>query len=340
MDLAEFAVPRPSEEEYEKAALAACDDAIRVGLTAVHCIIASEAELRTLVKLGAAGKLPLRFYVLIPPTLLGSARKLGVCTGFGNDHVRLGAVKLFTDGSLGARTAALDEPYSDDLTTRGVIIYNQEDLDKLVIEAHDSDFQVAIHAIGDRAVGMALDSIERASRVGPKRLRHRIEHSSVLSKSLVDRFRALQVTASMQPHFITSDYWLVERLGPERASMTYPLASLLRANVSVVAGSDGPIDPIGPLTGIASAVNRPGPEAIRVEEAVAMYTRNAAYASFEENEKGTISPGKFADLTALQEDPMESQPNAISKIKVRFTMVGGRIVYQSTPSPRNKSRKG
>jgi len=332
MDLAEAVMPRPSEADYEKATLVACEAAIRAGLTTVHCIISSEMELRTLLKLRAVDRLPLRFYVLIPSDQLSAAKKLGLRTGFGDERVRLGAVKIFTDGSLGARTAALEEPYKDDPTNRGVVIYSQEDLDKLVEEAHDSNFQVAIHAIGDRAVGMALNSIEKATARNPKNLRHRVEHASVLSKRLIDRFRTLQVTASVQPHFIASDYWLKERLGTERASMAYPFASLAHANVMVVAGSDCPVDPLAPLAGIAAAVNRPGSkEAIGVEEAITLYTRNAAYASFEEKKKGTITPGNYADLIALQEDPRKTKAGAIADIKVILTMVGGRVVYQSTP---------
>jgi hypothetical protein len=333
MDLIEAVVPRPSKEDYERATLAACEDAVRAGLTTVHCIISSEMEFRTLLNLEATGRLPLRFYVLITPEMLTAAKKLGLRTGFGNGLVRLGAVKIFTDGSLGARTAALEEPYADEPTTRGVVIYSQEDLDKLVADVNDSGFQVAIHAIGDRAVNMALSSIEKATGPRPKNLRHRIEHASVLSKSLIDRFRESQVTASVQPHFIISDYWLTERLGTERASMTYPLASLLRTGVTVVAGSDGPIDPIQPLTCIAAALDRPGSkEAIGVEEAIALYTRNAAFASFEENEKGTIAPGKYADLVVLHQDPMRTKGTAIANINVLLTVVGGRVVYQSTPS--------
>jgi len=330
MDLMEKAVPRPTEEDYEKAVVAASEAAVRAGLTSVHCIISSESELKTLVKLGSAGRLPLRFYVLITPEQLSAAKKLGVQTGFGNERVRIGAVKIFTDGSLGARTAALEKPYDDDPTNRGVIIYSQEDLDKLVADIHNSGFQVAIHAIGDRAVGMALNSIEKATGSGPRNLRHRIEHASVLSKSLIERFRTLHVTASVQPHFIASDYWLKERLGTERASMSYPLASLIRAGVSVVAGSDCPIDPIEPLTCIPPAVDRPGSkEAIGVEEAIALYTRNASYASFEEKEKGTIAPGKYADLVALHQDPMKVEASDIADISVVMTMMGGRVVYQS-----------
>jgi hypothetical protein len=330
MDLVEAVAPRPTEDEYERSTLAACEDAVQAGLTTVHCIINSEMELRTLLNLEAADRLPLRFYVLITPDQLRAAKKLGLRTGFGNEYVRIGGVKIFTDGSLGARTAALEETYRDDPTNRGVIIYSQEDLDKLVRDAHDSDFQVAIHAIGDRAIAMALNSIEKATGLAAKNSRHRIEHASVLNKSLIDRFRTLHVTASVQPHFIASDYWLKERLGTERASMTYPLASLTRAGVTVVAGSDGPIDPIQPLACIGAALERPGTnEAISTEETIALYTRNAAYASFEEKQKGTITPGKYADLIALQEDPMTANADAIANIKVILTMVGGRIVYQT-----------
>ena len=330
VELVERRIPVPTVEEYENAILAACRKAAEAGLTSVHCILSSEVELKALLKLRREGRLPIRFYVLVPASNLRTAKQLGLSTGFGDEWVRLGSVKIFTDGSLGARTAALDAPYNDDPMNSGVIIYGQEQLDEIVAEAQGSDFQVAVHAIGDRAIGMSLEAVGKAVSGAPrKQLRHRIEHASVLNPELIKRLRESGLIVTVQPHFVVSDFWVNQRLGPSRARFTYPFKSLLHAGLIVVGASDCPVEPLAPLLGIAAAVNRRGPEALVAEDAVALYTRNAAYASFEENLKGTIAPGKYADLVVLEEDPRKARPSEIGGITVLMTMVGGRIAYRS-----------
>jgi hypothetical protein len=330
VELIERRIPIPTLEEYENATLAACQKAAEAGLTSVHCILGSEVELKALLSLRKKGRLPIRFYVLIPASHLKTARQLGLSTGFGDEWVRLGGVKVFTDGSLGARTAALDAPYNDDPMNCGVTIYSQEQLNEIVAEAQCSDFQVAVHAIGDRAIGMSLEAVGKAMRGTPgKHLRHRIEHASVLNPELIRRLKECRLTVTVQPHFVISDFWINQRLGPGRARFTYPFKSLLQAGLTVVGASDCPVEPLAPLLGIAAAVNRQGPEALVAEDAIALYTRNAAYASFEENLKGTVAPGKYADLVVLEEDPSRVRPSEISEIAVLMTMVGGRIVYRS-----------
>ncbi len=327
-DLVLKAIPKLTLDDYEEAIVAASQRALEAGLTTVHCITGSEPELRSLLKLRSEGRLRLRFYVFIPVEHMEAARYLGLRSGFGDEWIRLGGIKVFTDGSLGARTAALEEPYADDPKNRGVAIYNQQQLNEIVAEAHRSDFQIAAHAIGDRAIDMALHAFAKVNKSMPKENhRHRIEHASVLDHTLIRRIQELGLIASVQPHFNVSDFWVEQRLGKERASLTYPFASLLRAGVKVVAGSDCPVEPLTPLSGIEAAVNRTPPEALGVEDAIALYTRNAAYASFDENTKGTIIAGKLADLVILQEDPRKVPPSTISKIRVLKTMVGGRIVH-------------
>lgn len=335
-DLVERYIPEPSAEDCETAALAAGRIAVGAGLTSVHCIISSERELRALLNLKLEGRLPLRFYVFIPPEQMGAIKQLGLTRGFGDDWVRLGGIKLFVDGSLGARTAALEAPYTDQKDNRGVAIYTQKDLDRVVAECHLENLQVAIHAIGDRAIAMALDSVRKVKSGAPhKDSRHRIEHASVLNPELVHLFKHLEVIASVQPHFVVSDFWIEQRLGRERSKYAYSFSSLLRAGVMTVAGSDCPIEPLSPLQGIQAAVTRPGSdEAIGVEDAVKMYTRNAAYASFEEKTKGTISPGKLADMVVLSRDPYLVPANSIKQIDVLMTIVGGRIVYSSPSCPK------
>ncbi len=332
VNLVDRTIPQLTMDDYEEAAVAACHRALEAGLTTVHCIISSELELKTLLKLKAEGRLPLRFYVFIPVEQLKAAIALGLRSGFGDEWVRLGGVKIFTDGSLGARTAALEAPYADEHENRGVAIYNQQQLDEILAEAHRSDFQIAAHAIGDRAIAMALQAFAKAFSSTPKKdLRHRIEHASVLNADLIRRIRELGLLASVQPHFNVSDFWIEQRLGAERASLTYPFSSLLRAGVRVVGGSDCPVEPLTPLSGIEAAVNRSGEEAVAVEDAISFYTRSAAYASFGENVKGTITPGKLSDLVVLEKDPRKVSPSMISGMRVLMTMVGGRIVHPHRP---------
>ncbi len=327
-DLVLKAIPKLTLDDYEEAIIAASQRALEAGLTTVHCITGSKQELRSLLKLRAEGRLRLRFYIFIPVEHMEAARYLGLRSGFGDDMVRLGGIKVFTDGSLGARTAALEEAYADDPTNRGVAIYSQQRLNEIVAEAHRSDFQIAAHAIGDKAIVMALHAFAKVNKSMPKENhRHRIEHASVLDHTLIRRIQELGLIASVQPHFNVSDFWVEQRLGKERASLTYPFATLLRAGVKVVAGSDCPVEPLTPLSGIEAAVNRAPPEALGVEDAIALYTRNAAYASFDENTKGTITAGKLADLVILEKDPRKVPPSMISKIRVLKTMIGGRIVH-------------
>jgi predicted amidohydrolase YtcJ len=330
VELVERWIPVPHVEEYENAILAACRNAAEAGLTSVQCILSSEVELKALLKLRRERRLPIRFYVLVPASQFTLAKQLGLSTGFGDEWVRLGSVKIFTDGSLGARTAALDAPYNDDPTNSGVIIYGQKQLDEIVAEAQGSDFQVAVHAIGDRAIGMSLEAIAKAVSTPPrKQLRHRIEHASVLNPELIKRLGESGLIVTVQPHFLVSDFWVGQRLGPSRARFTYPFKSLLQAGLIVVGASDCPVEPLEPLLGIAAAVNRQGPEALLAEDAIALYTKNAAYASFEENLKGTIAPGKYADLVVLEKDPSKVRSSGIGRITVLMTLVGGRIVYRS-----------
>jgi len=330
VDLVSRAIPSLELNDYVNAALTACQQALEAGLTSVHCITSSALELKALLKLKEEGRLPLRFYILIPSEQLSAAVALGLRSGFGDEWVRIGGVKIFTDGSLGARTAALEAPYTDDPENQGVAIHSQQELDNFVAEAHRSDFQIAAHAIGDRAAAMVLHAVAKANEVGPKKdLRHRIEHASVLSTDLIRQIREMGLVASVQPHFIVSDSWAEQRLGAKRALLTYPFSSLLQAGVGMVGGSDCPVEPLTPLSGIEAAVNRTGPEAVNVEDALAFYTRNAAYASFEEDIKGTIAPGKLADLVILNKNPEKVSPSTISEIRVLLTMVGGKTVYQA-----------
>ena len=225
------------------------------------------------------------------------------------------------------------EPYldaaEDDL---GLAMFSQEELDDLAWRCHSRRWQVAIHAIGDRAIEMCLDAYEKALNRAPRPdHRHRIEHCGVLRPDLIARMAQLRVLAVGQPPFIAEfgDGFL-EHLGPERCQLTYPQRSLLDAGVLTMGSSDSPVSSFEPLIGIQAAVTQqtasghpfvPG-QALTVEEALASYTKNAAFAAFDEHRKGTISPGKLADFAVLQRDLRTEPPATIAEVPVLATVQG------------------
>jgi hypothetical protein len=303
---------------------------VEAGLTGVHWIVSSPTEIRVIQKLRAQNRLPLRVYILIPVELVDHLIRLGLSTGFGDDTVKIGSVKIFADGSLGANTAALYESYSDDPSTRGMLLYSEEELEELITKTHKASLQLAVHAIGDRAIDMVLTALETTLQKIPREdHRHRIEHTSVLSEKLIRRMKELGVIASVQPHFVVSDFWVSDRLGLKRARWTYPFKTLIQEGITIAGGSDCPVEPISPLLGIWAAVSRESfpVEQISVEEALRMYTLNAAFFSFEEDVKGSIEVGKLTDLVVLSHDPRRVPPDKIKDIEVEMTFVGGRMVY-------------
>lgn len=334
MDLVLSLIPQREDREVRKAVSLAIQKAVAAGLTSVHCVVDHPQHVQVLQAMKRAGELKLRVYLLIPDEWLDSAAKIGISTGFGDEMLRIQSVKIFMDGGLGARTALLEKPYSDAPDTTGVLIHAQDELNAIVEKAARHGLQVAIHAIGDRAIGMALTAIENAKLTVPNsdRLRHRIEHASVLNRGLIDRIRRSKVVASVQPHFIVSDPWVPDRVGRERAKLVYPLRSLARIGPTLVGGSDCPIEPIDPLEGLHAAVAS-APEGygelVNAQTAVEMFTKNAAYATHEEKLKGTIEEGKIADLVVFDRDPLQVPPEQICSINVLATIVGGKFVYAS-----------
>ncbi|MDQ7793977.1 MAG: amidohydrolase [bacterium] len=264
----------------------------------------------------------------------------------GDDWFRTGAVKIFADGSLGAATAALEEPYADDPGNRGIAITAGEELDRLVARVHRSGRQVAIHAIGDRAAANALDAIERAQGADPRPdPRHRLVHCQVLTASLVRRMAALGVVADIQPVFVATDHhWAGDRLGPRRLDYAYAWRSLLDAGISLAGGSDAPIEPVNPFFGLHAAVTRqdraghpPGgwlpAEKLTVGKALHLYTQGGPYAAFEEHRKGSLDTGKLADFVVLPADPARVDPSALKEMLPLMTVVGGRVAHATGPFP-------
>ncbi len=331
-DLVWKTISEPSEEEIIEAATLACEQIVEAGVTSVHWITTSSAEIPVIQRLIAENKLPLRVYAIAPTSILDQI------DGSGDNIDRKWSVNIFADGFLAARTAALREPYSDDNATKGQLVYSQKELNALVAKAHKANISLAIHAMGDQAIDMTLTAIEKALMEVPrKNHRYRIEHASVLNKELIQRIKKLGLTVSVQPKVVTSEFsvWsAVDRLGPERARWLFPLKTLIKEGIVVTGGSDCPMEPLSPLLGIQAAVTRQffPEERITIDEALRMYTVNAAYASFEENLKGSIMEGKLADLTVLSDDPRTTPPDKIGDITVKMTIVGGKVVY-----PRNSS---
>jgi predicted amidohydrolase YtcJ len=329
-DLVWKTIPEPSEEEVIEGASLACKKIVEAGVTSIHWIVTSSTEVQIIQKLRAENKLPLHVYTIIPANLLDQVNS----SGSGDNKDRNLGVKVFVDGSLAARTAALREPYSDDAESKGQLLYSQEELDALVAEVHKANFRLVMHAMGDQAIGMALTAIEKALMEAPrKNHRYRLEQASVLNSKLIQRIKELGVMVSVQPKCVLSEFsvWAaVDRLGSERARWLYPLKTLINEGIRVVGGSDCPMEPLSPLQGIQAAVTREffPEERITVDEALRMYTVNAAYASFEETVKGSIEEGKLADLTVLSGDPTAVPPSKIGDINVDMTVVGGKVVHQ------------
>jgi len=299
-------LPEPSDEDLLKACSSACIEAIKAGLTSVHWFTHKPNEIQALEKLRRRNQLPLRVHLVVPMKHFDNLKN----KGFSDPFLKLNCVKIFTDGSLGARTAALQEPYADDPLTRGILNHSLDEL-KMMIETVDkAGFQVAVHAIGDLAISEAVKAFkETLGEVTIRKRRHRLEHVSVLNPHLIERIRALGLLVCIQPHFVVSDFWVSNRLGLKRARWTYPFKSLIKNGILV----------------------KPFPEErISVEEALEAYSINAAYLSFEENVKGSIEVGKFADFTVLSQNLLRIKPEKIKDIKVEMTIVGGKVVYSAT----------
>ena len=331
LELVWKAVPKPSVRELEEACLLACRKAVENGLTGVHWIINSPEEIRIVHRLYVEGKLPLRVYFGVPVEFLDELVALGLPTGFGSDMIKIGFVKILADGSLGARTAALKEPYADMPGTKGMMLYSQRRLNRLVLEAHRAGLQLAVHAIGDYAVEAVLKAFSKALRRYPRKdRRHRVEHCSVLNPRLVRRMKRLGLIASVQPHFVVSDFWVVDRVGRERARWVYAFKTLVREGMVVASGSDCPVEPINPFLGVWAAVARKSfvEERLTLEEALKTYTLNAAFASFEEKDKGSIEVGKFADLTVVDGDLEKAGLDEIKDFSVYMVVVNGKIAYR------------
>lgn len=314
----------PEVEEIKRAIEAATKLAHSLGVTSVHDIV-KPAYLEAYQKLHATGRLKLRVYFNLKVEHARQLIDTGLVTGFGNDWLRLGAVKLFADGSIGAGNAALSKPYCD-RRGRGQLNYDEQELFPIVNRAHEQGWQVMAHAIGDRAIEAVLGAYERTG-IEPED-RYRIEHFELARDEHLERAANLGIVASMQPNFLQwvgSGGMYQARLGEERTGRATPHRLVLDAGIKLACGSD--CMPFSPLFGIHQAVNAPHPaQRLTVEEALRCYTRGGAHASFEEELKGSLAPGRLADFIVLSADPFQ-RPEGIENIKVEMTYLGGKLVF-------------
>ncbi|NLA91580.1 MAG: amidohydrolase [Synergistaceae bacterium] len=319
------------------------------GLTSVHSddIGPVQDDWRAIYELYSGldreGKMPLRVtqqLKLRTREALDDFLASGLRTGDGSPAFHTGPLKIMTDGSLGGRTAFLREEYSDMAGEYGVPIYGFDELCDLAGAAHRAGMQIAMHAIGDGALDMCLDVLEKALEEKSAEARHYIVHCQMGDMDQYRRMARLGIGAAVQPLFAPSDRLMaVKRLGEERARAGYAWKTLLDLGIFMSAGSDSPVESLDPLAGIHAAVTRqdcdgqpeggwnPG-QKLTVKEAVDLYTRGGAYASFEERRKGTLAPGMLADLVVLDRDIFSAAPEEIGEARPVITMMGGRFTHR------------
>ncbi len=340
-------VPAATRTEIREAILAAAAECHRLGLTGIHDAGVTADELAVYRELYRTGELKLRSYAMIGgegallDRYVASGPEIGACDG----RLTIRCLKLYADGALGSRGAALDAPYADAPSTSGLLTTPPERLDAIVRRAVGAGLQVAVHAIGDRANRLVLDAYEGALRdIGPDDPRLRVEHAQILHVGDIDRLARLRVIASMQPTHLTSDGpWAEARLGPDRMSGAYAWRRILRGGGRIAAGSDFPVERVDPLRGLYAAITRrrtDEPHAGAVyspdqrmtpEEALRAFTIEAAYAAFQEDRGGSLSPGKWADVTVLPIDPIRDDPERLRTAAVVATIVAGEVVYRKAP---------
>ena len=337
------AIPPISHEQRVRVARRALEHAASLGVTSVQHMNPEFADVAAYSELAEKGELTTRIYAVPMETDWRDQAKVGIRHAWGSSSLRLGAVKGYADGSLGSRTAYMFEPFADDPGNRGLLsdeMHPPSAMRERLMGADAAGLQIRVHAIGDRAISMMLDifgDIEKEH--GYHDQRFAIEHAQHMAQKDFERFARLHVIASMQPyHAIDDGRWAEKRLGHDRARYSYSWRSFLDHGVTLAFGTDWPVAPLDPLQGLYAAVTRATldgknpdgwipEEKITLPEAVEAYTMGAAFAEFQEKDKGSITPGKLADMVILSDNIFSTKPEAIRNAKVETTIVGGKVVY-------------
>lgn len=339
------AIPSLSAEERQTALRRAAAAAHELGITGIHDCgswqSVKDESLGDYQGMIGRNELGVRVFMMLSRANLDEAIKVGLRSGFGDSHLRVGNVKLFCDGTLGSQTAEMIEAFLEQPENKGVAAISQEELEDTVYRASSAGIACSVHAIGDKANRRVLDAFEKVRRAGlGPQLRHRIEHVQLLHADDVPRFKKLQVIASMQPIHATQDIQLADRYWGERAKLAYAWRSLLQTGARLAFGSDAPVESLNPLVGIHAAVTRQRadgqPEGgwypeqrLTVGEAVHGYTLGAASACGTEGDRGSVTVGKVADLVVLSHDIFEIPPADILSTHVVATVFDGSIVHGS-----------
>ena len=343
MTLIYKAIPPMTRDQRLRAARAALKHAASLGVTSVQHMNPEFADVAAYSELAEQDELTTRIYAAPMETDWRDQAKVGIRRAWGSTYLRLGAVKGYADGSLGSRTAYMFDPFSDDPGNRGLLsdeMHPPSAMRHRLMQADAAGLQIRVHAIGDRAISMILDifaDIEKEH--GYHDQRFAIEHAQHMAQKDFERFAKLHVIASMQPyHAIDDGRWAEPRLGHDRARYSYAWRSFIDHGVKLAFGTDWPVAPLDPMLGLYAAVARatldgknPGgwipEEKISLPEAIEAYTIGAAFAEFQDREKGSITPGKLADMVILSDNIFELKPEAIRNAKVKTTIVAGRVVY-------------
>ncbi len=352
-DFVTAVIPAPTPDRRRQALEAALQNIASAGITSVQDNSDAEngdaywSDFQILEQLEREGKLTARVSEWLPFNAPIETLKSRRAAHSQSDlMLRTGMLKAFMDGSLGSHTAAMLQPYSDDLNNSGIPRYQPAQLNQMAKERLEAGFQLGFHAIGDKAVEMALDAFAEAEKAAAADVsasrgadyRLRIEHVQVTNPSQVTRFRELKVIASMQPsHLLTDMHWVNARLGPVRAQHAYPWADFTNHGVTLAFGSDDPFGPLSPLLGLYAATTRKSEDGkmefhpeqrLTIEQALAAYTTGSAFAEFAEKQKGTLAPGMLADFVVLDRDLTAVTPEKILGTRVLQTVVGGKTVFE------------
>jgi predicted amidohydrolase YtcJ len=338
-DLVAALIPPLTRARREQAVRAAIRHAQELGVTSVQDN-SSREDLEIYQDLLKKGELGVRVNAWRDSSCIADFSRIGIGAAFGGPFLRLGTIKIFVDGSMGAGTALFFEPYADDPSTCGLSIYKENELNALVLAVDKAGLQIAAHAIGDKANAWILNALAMARlENGIRDSRHRVEHAQVVKPEDVVRYRELAVIASIQPsHCIDDMRWAEKRIG-SRVTNAYRFASFLKSGVHLAFGTDWDVEPLDPRLGIYAAVSRELPaggpaggwhpdEKLSLAEAIENYTLGSAYAEFQEKEKGSIAPGKWADLAVMEKNLFEIPKKDILNTAVAMTILAGKIVFK------------
>lgn len=339
-DLVTRMQPEQTEAEIADAIVAGGNVFREHGVTSIaEAGIRTAAQMRAYQGLADAGLLPLRTYLMmIIDQTLDEMISLGIRSGFGNDWLKIGNAKLFSDGSIGGRTARMRKPYQGEPNNYGIWMIPPAEVKAKVLKAHQAGFQIGIHAIGDAAIELILDAYEEAQAAFPREdTRHRIEHCSIIDEGLIDRIAAqgvVPIPGTAFLHYTRPAY--DQNLGRDRYRYAYAMRTFQERGIIAAASTDAPVVPVNPMLGIETMVTRLDrlgddawtEESISVEDALKAYTWNAAYASHEETIKGSLKPGMRGDLTIFETDFRAVEPASLHDVKTDYTIADGKVVHE------------